>query len=232
MFRGCWQSFSSPFLAGRPSLTISGPEQELGIDVLRLLSCVCRHPLMLAEVTPGGSVRKSDWFFGRFRLPLSRGRGVSKGPMNSGPFLFVQNPPREARQTSTLPMRKVSKPKQKRGTPRSPRREKRASSAVRIENPCPAAAKCIATAGQRFPNATIDLVADASDSYRLNLLHWDGSSATVAPRIEYGRATYEPIAPEPSLVNAVQWPKSPLEYGSTMDLFGNVLGLITRHAEI
>ena len=37
-----------------PSLTISGPYQELGIDVLRLLSCVCRHPLLLAEVTPTG----------------------------------------------------------------------------------------------------------------------------------------------------------------------------------
>ena len=37
-----------------PSLAISGPDQELGIDVLRLLSCVCRHPLMLAEVTPVG----------------------------------------------------------------------------------------------------------------------------------------------------------------------------------
>lgn len=36
------------------SLTISGPDHELGIDVLRLLSCVCRHPLMLAEVTPVG----------------------------------------------------------------------------------------------------------------------------------------------------------------------------------
>ena len=47
----------STWLADRlptaPSLTISGPDQELGIDVLRLLSCVCRHPLMLAEVTPG-----------------------------------------------------------------------------------------------------------------------------------------------------------------------------------
>jgi hypothetical protein len=41
-------------LRSAPSLTISGPDQELGIDVLRLLSCVCRHPLMLAEVTPGG----------------------------------------------------------------------------------------------------------------------------------------------------------------------------------
>ena len=37
-----------------PTLTISGPDQELGINVLRLLSCVCRHPLLLAEVTPGG----------------------------------------------------------------------------------------------------------------------------------------------------------------------------------
>jgi hypothetical protein len=48
----------STWLADRlpiaPSLIISGPDQELGIDVLRLLSCVCRHPLMLAEVTPGG----------------------------------------------------------------------------------------------------------------------------------------------------------------------------------
>jgi hypothetical protein len=35
-----------------PTLAISGPSQELGMDVLRLLSCICRHPLMLAEVTP------------------------------------------------------------------------------------------------------------------------------------------------------------------------------------
>lgn len=36
------------------TLIISGPDQELGIDVLRLLSCVCRHPLLLAELTPTG----------------------------------------------------------------------------------------------------------------------------------------------------------------------------------
>jgi hypothetical protein len=41
-------------LPSAPSLAISGPSQEVGIDVLRLLSCVCRHPLMLAEVTPVG----------------------------------------------------------------------------------------------------------------------------------------------------------------------------------
>ena len=47
----------STWLADRlptaPNLAISGPDEELGIDVLRLLSCVCRHPLMLAELTPG-----------------------------------------------------------------------------------------------------------------------------------------------------------------------------------
>ncbi len=33
------------------TLMISGPDHELGIDVLRLLSCLCRHPLMLTGVT-------------------------------------------------------------------------------------------------------------------------------------------------------------------------------------
>ncbi|MGC2771132.1 MAG: hypothetical protein WA232_05515, partial [Candidatus Sulfotelmatobacter sp.] len=52
-------------LPSAPSLAISGPSQELGIDVLRLLSCVCRHPLMLAEVTPVG------FRSFRLRLPLT-----------------------------------------------------------------------------------------------------------------------------------------------------------------
>jgi len=94
------------------------------------------------------------------------------------------------------------------------------------------AAKCIATAGKTFPNATIDLVADPSDSYRLNLLLWDGSSATVAPRIEYRRFVYEPIALESTLVHSVQWPKCPIHSGSTRSLFERVLGLITQHVEI
>ncbi len=41
-------------LPSAPSLIISGPEQELGVDVLRVLSCACRHSLMLADVTAGG----------------------------------------------------------------------------------------------------------------------------------------------------------------------------------
>jgi hypothetical protein len=39
-------------LPSAPGLTISSVDEELGVNVLRLLGCVCRHPLMLAEVTP------------------------------------------------------------------------------------------------------------------------------------------------------------------------------------
>jgi hypothetical protein len=37
-----------------PSLAIYTPDQGQGIDLLRVLHCVCRRPLMLAEVTRGG----------------------------------------------------------------------------------------------------------------------------------------------------------------------------------
>ena len=129
-------------------------------------------------------------------------------------------------------MRKRSNSKQKRGTSRSSRQKKRISSAVGIANPRAAAEKCIATAGEFFPNATIDLVANPSDSYSLNLLLWDGSSGTVAPRIQYDRSAYEPIALEPSLVHAMQLPKCPLQYGSTRNLFDRMLRVITQHVEI
>lgn len=34
------------------TLTISGPDEQLGIQLLRLVRCVCHHPMMLAEPTP------------------------------------------------------------------------------------------------------------------------------------------------------------------------------------
>ena len=129
-------------------------------------------------------------------------------------------------------MRKASNSKRKRETLRSPRREKRTLSAVGIANPRSAPAKSIATAGEYFPDAIIDLVVDPSDSFRLNLLLWDGTRAIVAPRIEYGSCAYEPIALEPSLVHAVQWPQCPIEYGSTRDLFDRVLSLFRQHVGI
>lgn len=37
-----------------PTLVISGRDQRLGIEVLKLLSCICRRSLLLAELTPSG----------------------------------------------------------------------------------------------------------------------------------------------------------------------------------
>jgi hypothetical protein len=50
----CLSTWLTDRLSIAPSLVIFAPDQGLGIEVLRLLSCVCRRPLMLAEVTPGG----------------------------------------------------------------------------------------------------------------------------------------------------------------------------------
>jgi hypothetical protein len=45
-----------------PGLMITGSDEELGIGVLRLLGCLCRHPLLLAEVT-ASSIRSLPWQF-------------------------------------------------------------------------------------------------------------------------------------------------------------------------
>jgi hypothetical protein len=37
-----------------PTLVISGPDQRSGIGLLKLLHCLCRRPVLLAEVTPVG----------------------------------------------------------------------------------------------------------------------------------------------------------------------------------
>ena len=50
----CLSTWLTDRLSIAPSLVIFAPDQGLGIEVLRLLSCVCRRPLMLAELTSGG----------------------------------------------------------------------------------------------------------------------------------------------------------------------------------
>jgi hypothetical protein len=42
------------------TLAISGPDPELAMNLMRLLDCLCRHPLMLGEITPGG-FRSLPW---------------------------------------------------------------------------------------------------------------------------------------------------------------------------
>ena len=55
-----------------PLLMISGPEQEMGIYVLGLLECLCRHPLMSADVT-AGALRSLPTQFGFTLLVCQEG---------------------------------------------------------------------------------------------------------------------------------------------------------------
>jgi hypothetical protein len=47
-------SWFADCLPTAPGLAIYGPVQGQGIDLLRLLRCFCRRPLMLADITPAG----------------------------------------------------------------------------------------------------------------------------------------------------------------------------------
>jgi hypothetical protein len=93
-------------------------------------------------------------------------------------------------------------------------------------------ARRVATAGESFPNAMIDVVADPSNLARLKLLLWDGTNAKVAPRIKYGHSTYEPVALHPTVVCAVRWPTRRKDYGSTRELFDRILSLVTENVKI
>ena len=100
------------------------------------------------------------------------------------------------------------------------------------KNPFVATAKRVATAGENFPSAMIDLVADPSDSFTLKLLLWDGTKAKVAPQVKYGCRTYEPVSLHPTVVRGVQWPTRRGDCGSTRQLFDRILGLITQYVGI
>jgi len=92
--------------------------------------------------------------------------------------------------------------------------------------------KCVATAGEGFPDAMIDLVADPLDPSRLKLLLWDGAKAKIAPRIKYDRHTYEPVTLDPTVVRGVRWPTRSSDCGRTRDLFDRILRLVTENTGI
>jgi hypothetical protein len=77
----------------------------------------------------------------------------------------------------------------------------------------------VATVGESFTNAMIDLVADPADSSRLNLLLWDGTKARIAGQIKYGVRTYEPVALHASIVRGVQWPTPCSDYGTSREFY-------------
>ena len=50
----CISTWLADRLPAAPGLVFYGPDPGHGINVLRLLRCLCRRPLMLGEVSPGG----------------------------------------------------------------------------------------------------------------------------------------------------------------------------------
>jgi len=91
---------------------------------------------------------------------------------------------------------------------------------------------CTHTSGENFPDAMIELVRRTTGSRALKLLLWDGAVAKVDSRLEYGRFVYEPVKLGPTVSEAVQWPKCPIPFRSTKDLYGEVLSLIMQNINI
>jgi hypothetical protein len=89
-------------------------------------------------------------------------------------------------------------------------------------------ANCVATAGESFRKAILDLVADPLDPAKLKLLLWHGTKGKIAPQIEYGSRTYKPVGLGPTVVCGVRWPTRRDGYGSTRKLFDRILGLVTE----
>jgi hypothetical protein len=124
-------------------------------------------------------------------------------------------------------MRKVSTSKQKRETPRSPRRETSISSAAGL-----ATKSFIISAGEVFADgAMIDLVSSSSGTNKPELLLWNGSKATVGPSVEHGGCVYEAPELPQSLYRATRFPSHCQNYGPARDLFDLINDLFKHHLD-
>ena len=75
----------------------------------------------------------------------------------------------------------------------------------------------------------LELVTQSGNSDSLALLLWDGSNAMVSPRIEDRGRTYEPIQIDPSVLRAIVWPRGRRDYGSTQDLYSEVVAVLSQY---
>ena len=89
----------------------------------------------------------------------------------------------------------------------------------------------IATYWETLPGGMmLDLVRDPA-SGGLNLLIWDGVTASIAPRFEYNGQIYVPASLDP-VIRASRLPARVDSYGSTRELFDDVCRLITRFNDL
>jgi hypothetical protein len=98
---------------------------------------------------------------------------------------------------------------------------------VRAENKNKDQGNRVPTLGEILPNGSmIDLVRSATDSERLDLLRWNGKRITIGRRIELGERVYEPVDVGRDVVRAINFPKEPLDCGTTRELFDRLTAFL------
>ena len=100
--------------------------------------------------------------------------------------------------------------------------------------------KKIATAGEVFADGSlIELVRDTVDPGRINLLKWNGVTATIKREFSFSARTYIPISFDSSILASMSLPVAPTGYGSAREIFNEVAhvfitfcGLPQRYADL
>jgi len=88
----------------------------------------------------------------------------------------------------------------------------------------------VKTAGEMFADGTlIELVQRASVPNKPNLLLWNGTEATIAPRVQYAGRSYEATELIASVGSATRLPSGCCDYASVRELFTAIASLFTRH---
>lgn len=125
-------------------------------------------------------------------------------------------------------MRKTANSKQKLDQTSSPRRATRI-----LRTPETAAKRCIITAGEIFGDGTIiEPVSGSCGSGKPDLLLWNGTRATVGPRVEHGGGVYEAAELPPGLYRATRFPSGYDEYGSARGLFTAIADLPKQYLDL
>jgi len=87
------------------------------------------------------------------------------------------------------------------------------------------------TSGEIFPDGTaIELVGTGSATDdKLNLLFWDGKTASIAPQVERDRLIYKPPNLHASVRQAIRLPRRAGSYGKAKALFADIQNLFEKY---
>jgi hypothetical protein len=99
------------------------------------------------------------------------------------------------------------------------------------------------TSGTYTPNFIIELVGDPMDGNALQLLSWDGSKATIEPRLRFSWSfsdpephklviTFDPIDLDASVRRAIWFPSRVDSFGSSRQLLDEICGVIKKYTNL